>query len=215
MRRSDLLQGWIVWLLALGMVSLLPGVSWRAARPESFPLQALMPALLVVLLLASVALGLAWLLGPKPAHSRSLAVIEAPPEILWGGLVLALWPASWGPPGLPGWLVAFLLAGLPTELRWLCQALPGEHPFPAVWGSKVIRQSRYRALLRIAPRWLSVRVPLWITATLVLERILAVPGLGSDWMTRLAGRDRVGSAAWILVFALLWTLSQRLERTAE
>lgn len=214
MKSSDLFQGWIVWLLGLGLVCVLPGVPWRAAKPEIFPFQALLPALLAVGFLASAALGLAWWLGPRSARSRSLAVLESPPELLWGGLVLALWPAGWGPPGLPGWVAAFLLAALPTELRWLCQVLPREHPFPAAWGPRAIRHSRYRALLRIAPRWLRVRAPLWITATLVLERVLAVPGLGSDWMTRLANRDRMGSAVWILVFALLWTLSQRHERTA-
>jgi hypothetical protein len=199
----------------LGLVCTLPGVPWRTARPETFPFPALLPTLLAVMILAAVALGMAWLLGPDTASRRSLAMLEAPPELLWGGLVLALWPARWGPPGLIGWVAAFLLAALPTELRWLCQALPGEHPFPRAWGSAVVLRVRFRALLRIAPRWLVVRVPLWITATLVLERILAVPGLGSDWMTRLANRDRMGSAVWILVFAFFWTLSQRHERTAE
>jgi hypothetical protein len=67
--------------------------------------------------------------------------------------------------------------------------------------------------MRIAPRWLAVRLPLWITATLILERILAVPALGSDWMTRVAQRDRAGIIVWILAFALLWTLAQRGERS--
>ena len=49
-------------------------------------------------------------------------------------------------------------------------------------------------------------------SALVLERILGVAGLGSDWMTRVAARDRLGLAAWILALALLWLLSRPLER---
>ena len=56
------------------------------------------------------------------------------------------------------------------------------------------------------------QLPVWLTATLVLERILGVPGLGTDWMTRVAVRDRAGLAGWILALALLWLLSQRLDR---
>ena len=59
---------------------------------------------------------------------------------------------------------------------------------------------------------MAARLPLWITATLVLERILAVRGLGSDWMARVAAQDRMGLAAWILAYGLLWTLSCRAPR---
>jgi hypothetical protein len=55
---------------------------------------------------------------------------------------------------------------------------------------------------------LGARLPVWLTATLVLERMLGVPGLGTDWMTRAAGRDRLGLACWILALALLWFLSR-------
>lgn len=213
MKFKFLLQGWLVWLLALGLVLVLPGIPWRAARPESFPFHALLPCLLALVLLVACTLGSVWFFGPGASRSRLLALWEAPPELLWGGLVLALWPAAAGPPGLPGWIVAFLLAALPTEIRWISQALPSERPFPEAWGPRAQRRVRALAMLRIAPRWLAVRLPLWLTATLVLERILAVPGLGSDWMTRMANRDHRGSAAWILVFALVWTLAQRGERS--
>ena len=58
---------------------------------------------------------------------------------------------------------------------------------------------------------MAARLPLWLTATLVLERMLAVRGLGSDWMARVAAQDRPGLAAWILAFTLLWTLAQGRE----
>jgi len=214
MKPGFLFQGWVTWLLALALVLLLPGFPWRSARPEAFPFHALLPALLAILCLMACTLGSTCLLGPHLSHSPALALWEAPPELLWGGLVLALWPSRWGPPGLPGWVLAFLLAALPTELRWLSQALPPEEPFPRAWGQGAVHRARTLTLLRIAPRWMAVRLPLWLTATLVLERILAVPGLGTDWMTRLSQRDRPGLALWVLAFALLWTLAQRGERSA-
>ena len=211
--KQGLLQGWLVWLLALGLVLALPGSPWRGARPEPFPWQALLPSLLAVLALLAGTLGSACLLGPGLCRNPILAIWEAPPELFWGGLLLALWPSRWGPPGLTGWLLAFLLAALPAELRWLTQTLPPEEPFPSAWGTAAVHRARTLTVLRIAPHWLAARLPLWLTATLVLERILAVPGLGSDWMTRLSQRDRPGLAAWILVFALLWTLTQRGARS--
>jgi hypothetical protein len=45
----------------------------------------------------------------------------------------------------------------------------------------------------------------------VIERLLGVPGLGLDWMARVAGRDRAGLAAWIAALALLWLLSRPLD----
>lgn len=207
-----LAQGWAIWGLALVLAMTLPGVPWRLARPGSFPLEALLPGLLAIAGLAACTLGGVWIAGPRLAHSPALALLEAPPDLLWGALVLALWPSPWGPPGLPGWLLAFLLAALPTELRWISQALPPERPFPGAWGPKARRRVRFQVLLRILPRWIAVRLPLWLTATLILERILAVPGLGSDWMTRFTQRDRLGLAIWVLLFALLWTLIQRGER---
>jgi hypothetical protein len=125
---------------------------------------------------------------------------------------LALWPAAWGPPGLNGWLIAFLAAALPGEIRWLSQALPVETPFPEAWGAAAVRRVRRMVLLRLWGRWLAARLPLWLTATLVLERTPGVPGLGTDWMARVAGRDRAGLTAWILALALLWALSRPLER---
>jgi hypothetical protein len=48
----------------------------------------------------------------------------------------------------------------------------------------------------------------------VLERMLGVPGLGMDWMDRVAGRDRAGLAAWVAALALLWLVSRPLDAEA-
>jgi hypothetical protein len=209
----SLLQGALLWALGLGLALRLPGSVWKGvtATPP-FPWQALGPAVLALGALALLAPVAAWLGGPGLAQRRGLALLEAPPDLLWAALLLALWPAVWGPPGLGGWLLAFLVATLPGEVRWLCQALPFESPFPEAWGAVAVRRVRRIALLRLWGRWLAARLPLWLTATLVLERILGVPGLGSDWMTRVAARDRLGLAAWILALALLWLLSRPLEQ---
>lgn len=209
-----LIQGWIVWGLAMVAAVLLPGLPRGAARPPEFPWEILPATLLLFAGMTAMALVLVWILGPLAARSRSLALWEAPPDLLWGGLVLALWPAPWGPPGRWAWATAFLLAALPSEIRWLAQALPGEYPFPALWGERVRRRLRTLALATVAPRWIAARLPLWLTATLVLERILAVRGLGSDWMARVAVQDRLGLALWILAYGLLWTLAQRPEARA-
>ncbi len=202
-------QGLLVWLVALALALKLPGSVWKPAPPPPFPWQALFPALCALGALALLAPLVVWLGGPSLARRRPLALLEAPPEWLWAALLLSLWPAVWGSPGLGGWLLAFLGAALPSEIRWLAQALPTEHPFPAVWGAVVVRRVRLRVLGRLWGRWLGARLPIWLTATLVLERMLGVPGLGTDWMTRAAGRDRAGLATWILALALLWTLSRR------
>lgn len=201
-------QGWALWGLALAAVFALPGLPWHAAQPPDFPWENIPASVLVLAALVGCSLGLAWMLGPRAARSRGLALWEAPPELLWGGLTLALWPAAWGPPGRWAWATAFLLAALPMEVRWLAQALPREHPFPAAWGRRVQLRARGRSLRALAPGWVAVRVPLWLTGTLVLERILAVRGLGSDWMARVAAQDHRGLAIWILVYALLWSLAQ-------
>ncbi|MDP1831686.1 MAG: hypothetical protein Q8K67_06485 [Geothrix sp.] len=207
------LQGALVWALGLGLALHLPGSAWRgAAAPPAFPWQALGPAALALGALALLAPLAAWAGGPRLATRRPLALLEAPPDLLWAGLLLALWPAAWGPPGMEGWLLAFLAAALPGEIRWLSQALPGEAPFPEAWGAAAVSRVRRTVLLRLWGRWLAARLPIWLTATLVLERMLGVSGLGSDWMLRVAGRDRLGLAAWILALALLWALSRPLER---
>jgi len=208
-----LLQGWALWLLALLAVWLLPGSPWHSARPAPIHQDALAASLLAMALLALSAPLLARWLGPVGAQLRFLTLWESLPAFAWGGLGLALWPAHWGPPGKIAWLLLFLLAALPSELRWLCQAMPPEEPFPAAWGTEVRARHRTWTLLRLAPRWLGARVPLWLTATLILERMLAVPALGSDWMNRIALRDRPGMAVWILVLALLWSLARRNEAT--
>ena len=213
-RWAFLTQGWFLWGAALGGVLALPGAPWRMARAPEFPWEILPVSALLLGALVLSALGLAWILGPSAADSRTLALWEAPPELLWGGLALALWPPGWGPPGKAAWALAFLLAALPTELRWLAQALPREHPFPAAWGIRALRRVRGLSLLALLPHWAAARFPLWLTATLVLERILAVRGLGSDWMARVAVQDRAGLAAWVLAYAILWTLAQRREARA-
>ncbi|HJV48854.1 MAG TPA: hypothetical protein VJ549_06235 [Geothrix sp.] len=200
--------GWMVWLAGLGLALALPGSTWKSAAPPPFPWQALGPAVLAVAALSFLAPLLAWRGGPGLATQRSLALLEAPPDLLWAALLLALWPAAWGPPRLGGWLVAFMFASLPGEVRWLAQAMPGEHPFPRAWGRAAVRRVRRLTLARLWSRWMAARLPIWLTATLVLERILGVPGLGTDWMTRVALRDRPGLTAWILALALLWALSQ-------
>lgn len=217
---GHLLQGWLVWGLALGAAWALPGRAFlgregtgASVLPLGFGIVA--PSLVSVLALALVAPLLAWAMGPRLARHRGLALWEAPPGFFWAGLLLALWPAAAGPPGRVALVLVFLIAALPSELRWLCQAMPREEPFPAVWGRQAIRCCRGRTLRRLAPRWLAVRLPLWLTATVVLERILAVPALGSDWMARLAARDRMGLACWILALALAWTLMARMECRPE
>jgi len=206
-----LAQGWGVWGLALVAALCLPGLPHGVAQPPEFPWESLPAAVMIFVGLAVGALLLAWLAGPRAAQSRSLTLWEAPPDLLWGGLALALWPANWGPPGRLAWALAFWLGALPSEIRWLSQALPGEVPFPTVWGSRARRRMRALALATLAPRWVAVRLPLWLTATLVLERILAVRGLGSDWMARVATHDRLGLMVWIGAYGLVWTLAQRGE----
>lgn len=201
-------QGWAVWALAWALVAGLPGALWKPAPPPPFPWPALLPTALVGTLLVLGSLLGARLLGPRAGRTRSLTLLEAPPDLLWGGLVLALWPASAGPPGSAAWILAFLAAALPGEIRWLGQALPPEEPFPAAWGGPATRKSRTRALAALLPRWLGARLPLWITGGLVLERILGVQALGSDWSARMAARDRLGIGVWILFLALLWGLGR-------
>ncbi len=207
-------MGWLVWAIGLALALGLPGSTWKQALPPAFPWAMLGPTLLALAALAISAPLLAWIGGPDLAHRRSLALLEAPPDLLWAGLLLALWPAAWGPPGIGGWLLAFLAAALPGEARWLAQAMPGEWPFPLAWGGSAVRRVRLTILVRLWGRWIAARLPVWLTATLVLERVLGLPGLGTDWMTRVVVRDRTGLALWVLALALLWTLSQRLDQEA-
>ena len=202
------LPGLAVWGLGLALALGLPGAVWKQAAPPVFPWGALGPAVLAIAAVSILAPLAAWKGGPQLASRRPLALLEAPPDLLWAALLLALWPAAWGPPGLGGWLAAFLLAALPGEVRWLAQAMPGERPFPEAWGRAAVGQVRRTVLMRLWGRWLTARLPVWLTATLVLERVLGLPGLGTDWMTRVALRDRMGLAAWTLALAGLWALAQ-------
>lgn len=204
--------GWLVWILMLLFAWFLPGQVWRPASVPEFPLPALLQFALLLAGLTVLAPALAARGGRGLARSRLLSLLEAPPPLLWGILVVAAWPAGWGPPGTLAWLLAFLACALPTELRWLAQALPREHPFPQAWGVEVLRRSRRGALGTLVPHWLAVRLPVWIMATLVIERLLGVQGLGSDWVERVAARDRAGIACWVLALAGLWALSHRFER---
>lgn len=206
-------QGWLVWGLALGLALALPGTVWKGAAPPPFPWDALGPVALTLALLLLLALGLVGWLGPRLAESRALAMMEAPPELLWGGLLLGAWPAAWGPPGWVAWAAALSLASLPTDLRWLATALPAEAPFPTAWGRAAVRRTRWGALGTLALRWLGARLPLWLTGGLILERLFGLGALGSDWMARVAARDRAGLALWIAAYALLWALARPREAT--
>lgn len=205
-------QGWLIWLLAMVAAFALPGSVWHQASAPVLPWAALLPMMLLLVILSLSAPVLAGWLGPKGAQQGLLAVLEAPPDFLWGGLLLALWPGTWGPPGLMAFGMAFLVAALPSEVRWLCAAMPAESPFPMAYGPAAIRSSRKIVLLHLIPRWLAARVPLWLTAALILERIFGVQGFGSDWMQRISSRDHLGIALWLFAFALLWRATRAWER---
>ena len=206
--------GLAVWAAALALAWLLPGHLWHSAQPPPFPLHALLPAALAWVALAALPPLLVLFAGPSLARRRCLGALEAPPDLVWALLLLALWPAVAGPPGWGAWVAVLLMASAPGEARWLASALPHESPFPAAWGEAAVRASRRRALRRLVPRWLAARLPIWLTASLVVERVLGLPGLGSDWMARVAGRDHEGLAMWILAFALLWLAARPLEKEA-
>ena len=197
-------QGWIIWMIAVVAAFGLPGSVWHQTSAPAFPWAILLPMVSLLVILGLTAPALAGLLGPSGARYGMLALLEAPPDFLWGGLLLALWPSAWGPPGLAAFGAAFLVAALPSEVRWLCAAMPTETPLPMAYGHTAIRSTRRTVILQLMPRWLAARVPLWLTAALVLERIFGVQGFGSDWMQRIAHRDRLGIAVWMLAFALLW-----------
>lgn len=205
-------QGWFTWLLAITMAFALPGSMWHPTSAPAFPWAALLPMLSLLVLLGLAAPALAGWLGPTGTRQGLLALLEAPPDFLWGGLLLALWPSTWGYPGLAAFGAAFLVAALPSEVRWLCAAMPMETPFPMAYGDAAIRSSRRTTLLHLMPRWLAARAPLWLTATLVLERIFGVQGLGSDWAQRISSRDHLGLTLWLLGFAMLWRATRAWER---
>lgn len=204
---SGRLQGLAVWAAALAAARWLPGLLWKPMPAPPFPTEALGPAGLALGLLVLGALALARAWGPDAARSTLLRLWEAVPDPLWGVAFLALRPASWGPPGAGTWIAALLVSALPGEVRWLAQALPAEQPFPAAWGRALRGPWRAGALRRLAPDWLAARLPLWLTATLVLERLLNVRGLGSDWAARIEVRDHAGLSLWILALAGLWLLA--------
>jgi hypothetical protein len=208
------LPGLLLWAAALALAWLLPGHLWHPAQPPPFPWNALLPAVLALLAMAALPPALVLFTGPALARRRTLNLVEAPPDFVWALLLLALWPAAAGPPGWTAWIIVLLVAALPGEARWLASALPPEQPFPRAWGAGAVRASRLRSLRRLVPRWLAARLPIWLTASLVAERVLGLPGLGSDWMARVEGRDHAGLAAWILLFALLWLLARPLEKVA-
>lgn len=205
-------QGWCIWLVAVAAAYGLPGAVWHPSVSPGFPWPMLPPTLSMLLILGLAAPALAEWLGPGGARRGMLAALEAPPDFLWGGLLLAIWPSAWGPPGLTAFAAAFLAAALPSEVRWLCAAMPAESPFPEAYGRSATRRTRRVVMLQLTPRWLAARLPLWLTAALVLERIFGVQGLGSDWMQRVSNRDHLGLAVWLLAFALLWRITRIWER---
>ncbi|MBK8727275.1 MAG: hypothetical protein IPL96_14880 [Holophagaceae bacterium] len=209
---KDWRQGLAVWALLLACAWGLPGSTWKAAQAPPFPWAILLPttAAFAILVVASLGMARAW--GPRAARSRLLGLWEAVPDLLWGAGFLALRPAAWGHPGFGTWMVALLVSALPGEVRWLSQALPAEFPFPAAWGTAFRGRWRSPALVRLLPSWLAARLPVWITATLVLERLLNVRGLGSDWSGRVAARDHAGLAAWIAAFGLAWLVTETSRR---
>ena len=209
-----LLPGLALWAAALALAWLLPGHLWHPAQPPPFPTHALLPAGLALAAMATLPPALVFLAGPSLARRRVLSALEAPPDLVWALLLLALWPAAAGPPGWTAWIIILLAASAPGEARWLASALPVETPFPRAWGPAATRASRFQSLRRLVPRWLAARLPLWLTASLVAERVLGLPGLGSDWMARGEGRDHAGLAAWILTLALLWIAARPLEEVA-
>ena len=205
-------QGWIIWLIAVAAAFGLPGTVWHPASAPSAPWIMLVPMVSLLVVLGLTAPALAGMLGPNGARHRMLALLEAPPDFLWGGLLLAAWPSAWGPPGLAAFGAAFLVAALPTEVRWLCAAMPAESPLPISYGLAAIRRTRRSVILHLLPRWLAARMPLWLTAALVLERIFGVQGFGSDWMQRISNRDSWGIAVWMVAFAFLWRATRVWER---
>ena len=206
-----MIRGLGFWGLALLLAFLLPG------RPQGHPLSPFpwliaLQTLALLCLMAAMALLLVYWRGPRLGRGRSLGVWEAIPDLLWGGLLLALWPAMWGPPGFLALAIAFLLAALPGELRWLARALPDEWPMPSVWGADAVLNCRRMALKNVLPHWLEARFPVWVTGTLVLERLLAVRGPASDWMMRIAYRERLGLMLWVVVLACSWAALRSLRR---
>jgi len=203
-----LIRGLAVWSLALLLALVLPGHP-RAHPLGPFPWRTSLEVLGLLVGLTLLALLLTGWCGPRLGRSRSLGPWEAVPDLLWGALSLLLWPSAWGPPGFPALALAFLLAALPGELRWLAQTLPDESGPLAAWGPAAIRNARRRALCHLLPIWLGARLPQWLTATLVLERILGVRGPGTDWAMRVSYRDRPGMVLWVLGFAAIWGLCHR------
>jgi hypothetical protein len=202
------IRGLAAWALALLLALFLPG-SQRHPSLSPFPWEVSIHVVGLLLAMVLIALGLTEWLGSRLGRGRALGFWEGFPDLLWGAMALVLWPSAWGPPGFPALALAFMLAALPGELRWLAQALPAESPIARAWGAEASRLARRTALRRLLPRWLCARLPLWITGTLVLERLLGVRGPGSDWMMRVAARDRVGTCLWLLAFATLWVLLRR------
>lgn len=208
------IPGLAFWAAALALAWALPGHLWHASQPPPFPVAALFPTAVGLLLLTLAAPLLAWIFGPALARTRTLGALEAPPDLVWALLLLAFWPAAAGPPGWSAWIAVLLTAALPSEVRWLASSLPTEAPFPAAWGKRATRASRARSLVHLMPGWLAARLPLWLTASLVIERVLGLPGLGSDWMARVGLRDHAGLAVWVVAFGLLWLLARPRTRKA-
>ena len=136
-----LLPGLALWGTALALAWLLPGHLWHPAQPPPFPTHALLPAALALMAMTALPPALVLLIGPSLARRRTLSALEAPPDLVWALLLLALWPAVAGPPGWSAWIAVLLAASVPGEMRWLASALPMEAPFPTAWGKAATRAS--------------------------------------------------------------------------
>lgn len=205
-------EGWGAWLLLGWVAWTLPGTPWRAPEPGPFPWAMGLVWLGGLVLLLGLAFAVVAWVGPILVGVRFLAMAEALPSPLWAALLSAAWPVSWGPPGRLAWVLAFLLSGLPGELRWLAQALPSEFPLPAAYGRVYVGMVRRRALVHLLGPLLLARWPLWLMGTLALEYTLGVRGLGSDWAYRVLLRDRVGMALWLGALALVWSFGRLWKR---
>lgn len=201
-------QGILAWGLVAGLAWGLPGTVWKPGLPPEWSWGVLGPVTGMMMALVLLSLALVQRGGARLMTFRGLALWEALPVMLWGCLLLALWPAGWGPPGWAALALAWIAALLPGEIRWLASVLPDDWPLPAAYGSRVVRLARRRTLWGLIPQWIGYRMPLWIGSLLVLEMILGLRGLGSDWMGRVALRDRVGMSLWLAAYALLWLLAR-------
>lgn len=198
----------LVWVALFLGVLLLPGAP-KGPQPPPVPWMGLLRLGATAFLLVLCAPLCARWGGPALARRRGLSFAGALPPFLWGMGLLLAWPAAWGEPGGVALVSLATVGFLPWEVLWLAHALPEERPIPAVYGVEATARGRRLALRRLLRPWLTARLPVWGAATLVLERVLGVPGLGMDLVARVGLRHRFGLAVWVGVLALLSRLGGR------